>query len=173
MSHADAILQGRFGRVALVAMDSALAVHAHHHCHVVLKTGGADTVFRFPVQNRYKQDIEIVNVRSSCGCTAPTIENKLLKTGDVGYIVATFNTRTFTGRHGATLTVEVKWNDNGILRRGETQLRVDGTILDDVVFNPGAVKFENVDQGAKAEQRVTVSSGRPNWKITDVRGASR
>jgi hypothetical protein len=96
-----------------------------------------------------------------------------LKTGQIGYIVASFNTRTFSGRHGATLTVEVKWNDKGILRRGETQLRVDGTILDDVVFNPGAVKFESVEQGAKAEQRVTVSSaGRPSWKITDVRGAS-
>src|SRR5262245_9019707 len=134
---------------------------------------GADTVFRFPVKNIYKDPIELVNVRSSCGCTTPTIEGKVLKTGEVGYIVATFNTRTFTGVHGATLTVEVKWNDRGVLRRGETQLRVDGNIRQDVVFKPGAVRFENVDQGTKQEQRVAVTyAGRDTWKITDVRGAS-
>jgi hypothetical protein len=134
---------------------------------------GADTVYRFPVKNVYKQDVELVNVRSSCGCTTPTIEHNILKTGETGYIVATFNTRTFTGVRGATLTVEVKWDDKGILRRGETQLRVDGNIRQDVVFKPGAVKFENVDQGAKAEQHVAVSyAGRNTWKITDVRGAS-
>ena len=135
---------------------------------------GADTVYRFPVKNIYKQDVELVNVRSSCGCTTPKIEGNVLKTGETGYIVARFNTAsTFTGMHGATLTVEVKWNDKGILRRGETQLRIDGNIRGDVVFKPGAVRFENVDQGGGAEQRVTVSyAGRDSWKITDVRGAS-
>jgi hypothetical protein len=134
---------------------------------------GADAVHRFAVKNIYKQDIEIVSVRSSCGCTTPTIENKILKTGDVGYIVASYNTRAFTGIHGATLTVEVKWNDNGILRRGETQLRVNGNIRGDVVFKPGAIKFDAVDQGATAEQKAEVTyAGRSDWKITDVRGAS-
>jgi hypothetical protein len=134
---------------------------------------GADTVYRFPVKNIYKQDIELVNVRSSCGCTSPSIEKALLKTGETGYIVASFNTRTFTGMHGATLTVEVKWNDKGIWRRGETQLRVNGNIRGDVVFQPGAVQFGTIDQGIVAEKDVEVSyAGRPDWKIVDVRGAS-
>jgi hypothetical protein len=134
---------------------------------------GADTLHRFPVKNIYKQDIELVNVRSSCGCTTPSLESSLLKTGEIGYVVARFNTRTFTGMHGATLTVEVKWNDNGIWRRGESQLRVIGNIRGDVVFQPGAVKFDAVDQGSISEQEVEVSyAGRPDWKIVDVRGAS-
>ncbi len=134
---------------------------------------GSDTVHRFKIVNRYKQDIEISSVDTSCNCTTPTIENKVLKTGDVGYIVATFNTRTFTGIHGATLTVHVTWNDNGIRRFGETQLRIDGNIRSDVVFTPGAVKFESVDQGSPSEQKVKITyAGRSDWKITDVRGAS-
>lgn len=134
---------------------------------------GSDTVHRFEIKNIYKQDIELVSVRSSCGCTTPSLEGRVLKTGDVGYVVAKFNTRTFTGVHGATLTLDVKWNDNGIVRRGETQLRVDGNIRGDLVFQPGAVDFRNIDQGVPVEQRVEVSySGRPDWKITDVRGAS-
>ncbi len=134
---------------------------------------GADTVYRFPVKNIYKQDIELVSVRSSCGCTTPSIENKLLKTYDVGYVVARFNTRSFTGMHGATLTVEVRWNDNGRIRRGETQLRVNGNIRGDVVFQPGAIEFASIQQGTPAEQRVEVTyAGRSTWRIVDVRGAS-
>jgi hypothetical protein len=134
---------------------------------------GADTVFKFQAKNIYKQDVELLSVRSSCGCTTPVIDKKVLKTGEIGYVTATFNTRTFTGVHGATLTVEVRWNDAGNWRHGEAQLRVDGNIRGDVVFTPGAVKFETVDQGAKAEQKVDVSySGRADWKVVDVRGAS-
>jgi len=134
---------------------------------------GADTVHRFAAKNIYKQDIELLSVRSSCGCTTPSIEKKVLKTGDVGYVTATFNTRTFTGLHGATLTVEVRWNDNGAWRRGETQLRVNGNIRGDVVFKPGAIRFDRVDQGRISEQKVEVAyAGRSDWKIVDVRGVS-
>lgn len=45
MSTAIKILQGRFGRVALLDMDAPLVGHAHHHCHILLKAGGADTAF--------------------------------------------------------------------------------------------------------------------------------
>lgn len=134
---------------------------------------GSDTSFKFAAKNIYKQDIELLSVRSSCGCTSPTVEKKVLKTGEIGYVTAVFNTRTFTGIHGATLTVEVRWNDNGNWLHGEAQLRVDGNIRGDIVFTPGAVKFDSVDQGSKAEQKVEVTyAGRSNWKIVDVRGAS-
>jgi hypothetical protein len=134
---------------------------------------GSDTSYKFAAKNIYKQDIELLSVRSSCGCTSPTVEKKTLKTGEVGYVTAVFNTRTFTGIHGATLTVEVRWNDNGSWLHGEAQLRVDGNIRGDIVFTPGAVKFDSVDQGSKAEQKVEVTyAGRSNWKIVDVRGAS-
>ena len=134
---------------------------------------GSDTVYKFPVKNIYKQDIELISVRSSCGCTSPTLEGKILKTGETGYVVASFNTRTFNGVHSATLTVSVKWDDKGMSRYGEAQLRVHGDIRSDVVFQPGAIKFQAVDQGAPAEQQVRVTyAGRSDWKITDVRGAS-
>jgi hypothetical protein len=134
---------------------------------------GSDTSYKFAAKNIYKQEVELLSVRSSCGCTTPTIDKKVLKTGEVGYVTATFNTRTFTGIHGATLTVEVRWNDNGNWLHGEAQLRVDGNIRGDIVFTPGAVKFDSADQGAKAEQKIEVKyAGRSDWKIVDVRGAS-
>jgi hypothetical protein len=134
---------------------------------------GSDTVYKFAAKNIFKQDIELVSVRSSCGCTSPSIDKKILKTGDIGYVTAKFNTRRFTGLHGATLTVQVRWNDKGVSRIAETQLRVNGNIRGDVEFKPGAVKFENAEQGRVSEQKVEViSNGRSSWKIVDVRGVS-
>jgi Protein of unknown function (DUF1573) len=135
---------------------------------------GADTVHRFEIKNIYKEDIKLLSVRSSCGCTSASLENEALKTGEVGYVVASFNTRTFTGIHGATLTLEVEWNDNGVRRTGEAQLRVHGNIRGDLVFQPGAVKFENVDQGSEVQKLVRVTyAGSSGWKIEDVRGTSK
>jgi AraC-like DNA-binding protein len=45
VSSAVKILQGRFGRVALLDMDAPLVGHAHHHCHILIKAGGADAAF--------------------------------------------------------------------------------------------------------------------------------
>lgn len=165
--------------VASLAAESASAeawvakMFSEHEHDFGTVARGSDTTFRFPAKNIYKQNIELVSVSSSCGCTSPSIEKKTLKTGEIGYVTAAFNTRTFTGLHGATLTVRVRWNDKGIIRNGETQLRVNGNIRSDVVFKPGAVKFENVDQGKVSEQVVEVSyDGRSSWKIVDVRGVS-
>jgi len=45
MSSAIRILQGRFGRAALLDMDQPLVAHAHSQTHVLLKVSGADTWF--------------------------------------------------------------------------------------------------------------------------------
>jgi hypothetical protein len=131
---------------------------------------GADVVYRFEARNIYRQDIELVSVRSSCGCTTPSLEDKSLKTYETGYVLAKFNTRTFTGVHGATLTVTMQWTDErGVRRIGEAQLRVSGEIRSDVVLQPGSVNFSSVDQGMPAEQRIRVSyAGRSNWQLTNV-----
>jgi AraC-like DNA-binding protein len=50
MSAALRIFQGSFGRVALLDMSTSLVVHAHSQCHILLKSGGADAMFR--VQGR-------------------------------------------------------------------------------------------------------------------------
>ncbi|MEM9359050.1 MAG: helix-turn-helix transcriptional regulator [Pseudomonadota bacterium] len=45
VSRARNILQGEFGRVALLNMDRSLVPHAHRACHVLFKAGGADSAF--------------------------------------------------------------------------------------------------------------------------------
>lgn len=129
---------------------------------------GADVEYRFEVQNIYEETVHIASVRTSCGCTSPSLENQTLETWEKGYVVARFNTRTFRGQHGATLTVTI---DKPF--PAEVQIRVEGNIRGDVVFHPGSVRFANVDQGSAHEQKVRVSyAGRSDWRIQDIRSAS-
>lgn len=128
---------------------------------------GSDTVFKFPIKNIYKEDVVLSSVRSSCGCTTPSLENEVIKTYETGYVVAKFNTRTFTGIHSATLTVSISKP-----YPAQVQVRVHGNIRGDVVFEPGSIDFGQFDQGSPQEKRVSVSyAGRSGWEITDVRSA--
>jgi AraC family transcriptional regulator len=45
VSAAVRILQGKFGRVALLDMDRPLVAHGHSQCHVLIKVSGEDTFF--------------------------------------------------------------------------------------------------------------------------------
>jgi AraC family transcriptional regulator len=63
MSEAVRIFQGRFGRVALLDMNTALVGHAHHHCHILIKASGADSAFRVrgKLAPLTKEDAVLVN----------------------------------------------------------------------------------------------------------------
>jgi hypothetical protein len=126
---------------------------------------GAKAEFSFVCENIYLEDIHLAGVRTSCGCTTPRIENSLLKTYDKGAVVAHFNTDTFTGPHGATLTVTI---DKPFF--AEVQLHVKGDIRTDVVVDPGSVQYGAIDQGIAYDQHVSVNyGGGGGWQILDVK----
>ncbi|MCA9145414.1 MAG: DUF1573 domain-containing protein [Planctomycetaceae bacterium] len=129
---------------------------------------GAKAEFSFEFENLYEEDLHVASVRSSCGCTTPTITKRDLKTFEKSQIVATYNTRSFLGQKGATVTVVI---DKPYY--AEVQLSVEGYIRSDVVFDPGEVNFGEVEQYNAAEKKLTVTyAGRSDWKITDVRSAN-
>ena len=45
---------------------------------------GAKAEFAFELQNSYEEDIHIADVRTSCGCTTPTITKPTLKSWEKG-----------------------------------------------------------------------------------------
>jgi hypothetical protein len=129
---------------------------------------GSKTEYRFVFRNMYKEDLHVVGVRTSCGCTSPEVTKRDLKTHESAEVVATFNTRTFLGQHGATLTVTF---DKPF--HAEVQLRVAGNIRGDVTFDPPFVDLGNVDLGKGAERTVRVSRvGSTPWEIKDVRSVN-
>ncbi len=129
---------------------------------------GSKTEHRFVFRNKFKEDVRVVGVRTSCGCTTPSVTVKELKTHETSEIVAVFNTKTFVGQHGATLTVTF---DKPF--RAEVQLRVTGNIRGEVSFDPPFIDLGNVDLGKGAEKKVRVTHlGGTPWEISDVRSVN-
>lgn len=130
---------------------------------------GAKAEFVFEFQNIYQEDIHVLSVRSSCGCTSPTVTKATLKTWETSSVVASFNTRTFRGQRSATVTVVF---DKPFY--AEVQLTVTGFIRGDLVFDPGDVNFGDVELSNTAQRKVQVQyAGRNDWKIVDVRSANK
>ena len=130
---------------------------------------GAKADFVFEVQNLYREPVHIASVRSSCGCTTPTINKQTLKTWEKAEILAKYNTRTFLGSKGATVTVVI---DQPYY--AEVQLSVRGYIRSDVVCDPGEVSFGEVDQFSQSQKTVKLNyAGRTDWQILDVRSANK
>jgi hypothetical protein len=124
--------------------------------------------FAFTFKNPYKETVHVAGVRSSCGCTIPSVTQDTVKTHETSAIVAVFNTRSFLGQRGGTVTVTI---DKPFY--AEVQLRVHGFIRSDVVLTPGVVDFGSVAAGAGAESTLDVAyAGRGDWQITDVRSAN-
>ncbi|MBN2577736.1 MAG: DUF1573 domain-containing protein [Pirellulales bacterium] len=126
----------------------------------------AKAEYRFVFENIYLEDVHVAGVRTSCSCTSPTVENPTVKTYEKGAILAHFNTNTFLGQHGATLTVTI---DKPYY--AQVQLHVKGNIRSDVLVEPGSVQFGTVEQGTAWQQYATVNyqGGNPQWKITGVK----
>ena len=129
---------------------------------------GSKTEYRFVFRNMYNEDVHVSGIRTSCGCTSPTITKHDLKTHETAEVIATFNTRTFTGQHGATLTVTFDKPFSA-----EVQLRVAGNIRGDVTFDPPFVDLGTVDLGKGSERQIRVTRlGSTPWEIKDVRSVN-
>ena len=129
---------------------------------------GSNAEFTFELNNIYREDVHITDVYSTCGCVQPKVAKRWLQTGEQGQIVCQFNTRSFTGFKNATVVVKF---DKPF--PSEVHLDVSGNVRGDVVFKPGAVQFNTVDQGNSAQTSVQVDyAGRLDWRITDIRSGS-
>jgi hypothetical protein len=166
----------RIALVALISLVLAPAAGAQEWALKVFNTTshdfgtvakGSKAEFRFKIKNLYEEDLRILRLESSCGCTTTRISKRDLKTFETAEIIADFNTRDFTGHKTATLKVVLE-----CVSQAEVQLRIAGFIRSDVVTEPGQIDFGTVDQGVRAEQRLHVTyAGRDDWKILDAKTA--
>jgi len=137
-----------------------------HDFGTVPRDSKQEYAFRFT--NLYKEDVHVANVHSHCGCTTPSIEKDTLATRETGEIRVRFNTKSFLGERGATITVTI---DEPFF--AEVQLQVRGYIRSDVVFTPGAIDFGSVVAGDAGTAQLDVTyAGSEDWQIVDVRSAN-
>lgn len=64
MSHGKGVIQGEYGRAALLDIDTPVLSHAHPHCHVLVKAAGADSVFRVKGRDYPLSDQTVVVVNA-------------------------------------------------------------------------------------------------------------
>lgn len=127
---------------------------------------GAKAEYVFEITNNLIPDVHISGVRTSCGCTTPSIANgkDLLKTYEKGGILAHLNSDTHLGRDHATVTVTFdrpQW--------AEVQLEVRAFVHTNVLMEPSSVEFGAVPEGKPVEKQVRLyRSDLPGWQITGV-----
>ena len=128
----------------------------------------ARTEYVFEMENCYAADVHVAGVRASCGCTTPYVLQHDLTTYERGGIRVVFNTGSFVGRHGATITVTLDRP-----RFAEVQLRIDGEIRGEVTAEPSGLEFGSVEVGTAAERQLVVSyhGARSDWRIEEIRAA--
>jgi hypothetical protein len=126
---------------------------------------GTKCEYHFDFTNLYEEDVHVSALRTSCGCTTPTVTQKTVKTHETASVVATFNTNTFIGQKSATITVVFDRPSYA-----EVQLKVNGFIRTDITFDPPEVNYGEIPAGQPREQEVVITHrGDKNWQITDVR----
>jgi Protein of unknown function (DUF1573). len=59
----------------------------------------------FKFTNIGKKDLEVLDIRTSCGCTAATPNKKLFKPGESGELSVTFDSKNRSGRTSRTITL--------------------------------------------------------------------
>jgi hypothetical protein len=129
----------------------------------------AKTEYRFEFENKYTQPIHVRSVRTSCNCTTPIIETETVQPGQIGTILARFNTHSHIGKRQATVTVTFDQP-----QFSEVQLTVRGYIRTDVVFNPGEVDMGSISEGASKSQKIQIDyAGRGDWMIVGVTEPSK
>jgi hypothetical protein len=124
---------------------------------------------RFVIENTFKEEITIRDIKTSCTCTDISLEKRVLKSRETAELVAVFNTRTFVGYKQATITVYFQHP-----YVAEVQLTVRGTIRSDVMFEPGAIEFGSMSRAMiESEQhhkQIQITKfNNMNWRIVDVK----
>ena len=147
--------------------ESLFRVKNHDFGRVAI---GADAVYRFEIENVYEEDIRILGVHSSCGCTIPSVSTRRLKSEEKGEIVARYNTNgQHTREKSATLTVDLETTVDGQTIRDTVLLTVTGYIRPDVVLTPGIVEFGSVREGQPVARTIQLDyAGRSDWALTKI-----
>ncbi len=124
----------------------------------------AKTEHRFEIRNPFKQPMHLSHISASCGCTTPIIESQWIQPGEVGTVLARFNTGTFSGDRKASLNLTI---DQPSFM--QVQLNVKGYIRTDIVINPGELNFGTVPEGeSKQIEAIVEYAGRSDWKLTNI-----
>lgn len=109
----------------------------------------------FPFTNGGTDDLRILHVEPSCGCTTALISGALTRAGERGGIRVVFDSENFAGE--VVKEVEVRSNDPA---RPNVTLRVQALVEPEIDFEPRLVTFDDARAGAAGRQVVMLTNRR-------------
>lgn len=128
----------------------------------IFKGQKVEHVYKF--ENRGKGILEISKVKTSCGCTAAMLTNKIISPGKTGEIKATFNSGSYKGNVTKSITVLSNDPDSP-----KYKLTLSGKIIEEIIVKPRNINFGSIYLGTKIDKTITIKSlTEPNFKIKKI-----
>lgn len=114
---------------------------------------GQKVVHDFQVKNVGNADLKIDNIVPSCGCTASSMQDSVVKPGEEGTLHVEFDTTGFKGEKSKT--VRLYTNDPN---DPTSTVSLNGSVEVDVDIQPARLFFGDVVKGEEPSRDVTVKS---------------
>lgn len=124
---------------------------------------------RFKIQNEGDQNLKILEVKPSCGCTTAGDWPKVLGPGESGFIPIQLKTDRFRGN--LTKTVRVRTNDP---KKPTSVLQIKGTVWTPIQIDPEYAAFsrlKSIDAEASKVIKISNHTGQP-LKILEVESSN-
>jgi hypothetical protein len=129
---------------------------------------GQTQTHSFRVKNNTKGNVQISNIRVSCGCVSATALNGFLRPGEETTIQARMDTSRFYGSRSVTVFVQFS-----APAFEEVRLWLSANSRNDFIVSPDNLAVGQVKRGAGASSSVTVTFyGNRAAQITKVRAES-
>ncbi|MEQ9411286.1 MAG: DUF1573 domain-containing protein [Fuerstiella sp.] len=134
----------------------------------VIATGSEAKKF-VEVKNVHPDVVHIASVDTTCGCSAAAVGEQTLQPGDSVLVEVKMNTQKFRQRKDSNLVIKF---DRPAF--AEVRIPITAYIRTDVVFEPGMIRFGDVEAGTEGTAVVDIAyAGRPDWDIENIKIANK
>ena len=117
------------------------------------------------IRNIYDRAVHISSVGTTCGCSAAAVGQTTIIPGDTGTVEVQMNTHKFRQKKDSNLIIRFD-----APQFAEIRIPITAYIRSDVVFDPGLIRFYNVNLGQEATAVVNIRyAGRSDWEIVGVK----
>jgi Protein of unknown function (DUF1573) len=118
----------------------------------------------FTIANDGDENLQLLGVRATCGCTVAEIETDSVAPGRTGKIKVTFDSRGYSGKIRKIVTVSTNDPAHGRLRLG-----FEGEVLTRFSIEPSVIYLRDVDQDkGKIAELIFEDNTDDNIEITDL-----
>jgi hypothetical protein len=132
-----------------------------HDFGVISDEREVETKFKFT--NNGTAEMEIVDLKGSCGCTVPQLAKKTYKPGESGEVTVRFNPNNRRGKQHTAVTVTTNVPD-----KATVMLNVQSEVKPVVLTEPQVASIGQIERGQGGKATLTITSRKLDLEITQV-----